>query len=656
MSADSERTTAIYGGGGHHIEPLRGPENFVPWTVRMEDILDDMDYWPIVKGELKKPENDKEDKWTKKDHKTLTQIHLCVSEAMIPYIMSTKTSKDAWDMLQAMFKVSGPIAAVLIRWKLFRYMMEEGSNVEEQICTLRGYQEQLVALDSAVSDKDFAFVLLTALPDSWDPFVSALDTSDLEMNKLIGRILAEDNRRKARATTETTLFAKKGKEMKKGKFRKGVTCYNCNKEGHLASECRGLKKNAGSSKPSKVHHTLDHNTDDSYEFNIFDKQTFFLFTSYHETPDGKISGAGSCRALRRETVSVIFKVDGRNISVTLQDAIHAPDLPSNLISMGRLTKAGFTFGGLGDNFFIKKGDRTIGRGRKFNNLYQLDVTPAVSTAYIAKTGHIWYKWHCILGHLNKAQLRDLKKHSVGMNVNESSDFDFACEPCIQAKQARRPFPKESETQYKDVGELTVFDTWGPARTESIHCNRYYVSFTDAKSRDSTIGFMRSRDAALDHFKKYKACVEKQTRKKLKAVRCDNAKEFVDGKFKAYLDEQGIILEMTAPYSPAQNGIAEHLNRTLVEYARAMLIAKNLPKFLWEDAVAYACFLKNQSPTRALGGKTPYEAFWGKVPNISDLHEFGSDVWVLRLETQQNKLEAKSEKFLFTGFSNGSRAY
>ena len=45
------------------------------------------------------------------------------------------------------------MAAVLVRRKLFRYMMDEGSNIEEQVWILRGYQEQLVALDSTVSDE-----------------------------------------------------------------------------------------------------------------------------------------------------------------------------------------------------------------------------------------------------------------------------------------------------------------------------------------------------------------------------------------------------------------------------------------------------------------------------------------------------------------------
>ena len=77
--------------------------------------------------------------------------------------------------------------------------------------------------------------------------------------------------------------------------------------------------------------------------------------------------------------------------------------------------------------------------------------------------------------------------------------------------------------------------------------------------------------------------------------------------KKWAAEKGITIKTTAPYLPSQNGIAECLNQTLLETARAMIIAKGLPKFLWDEAVAHANYLHIQSPTRALESQTPYEA-------------------------------------------------
>ena len=55
----------------------------------------------------------------------------------------------------------------------------------------------------------------------------------------------------------------------------------------------------------------------------------------------------------------------------------------------------------------------------------------------------------------------------------------------------------------------------------------------------------------------------------------------------------------------------------------MIFAKNLPKFLWPEAVAYVNYIKNQSPMKVLGtGIIPYETFFGKKPDVSWLEEFG----------------------------------
>ena len=50
-------------------------------------------------------------------------------------------------------------------------------------------------------------------------------------------------------------------------------------------------------------------------------------------------------------------------------------------------------------------------------------------------------------------------------------------------------------------------------------------------------------------------------------------------FKAFCAGKGIVMEFTSPYSPAQNGIAKQLNRTLLEHAHAMMFAKQVPKLL-----------------------------------------------------------------------------
>ena len=116
------------------------------------------------------------------------------------------------------------------------------------------------------------------------------------------------------------------------------------------------------------------------------------------------------------------------------------------------------------------------------------------------------------------------------------------------------------------------------------------------------------------------------------------------KLLAWCRSEGIQLQLTAPYSPSQNGVAEQMNRTLVELAWAMLADSKLPKFLWEPAVAHAAYLRNLSYTSAKPTVTPYQAWTGKRPNVSHLREFSAPVWVLlQGQAVQKKMLPKSQR-------------
>ena len=54
-----------------------------------------------------------------------------------------------------------------------------------------------------------------------------------------------------------------------------------------------------------------------------------------------------------------------------------------------------------------------------------------------------------------------------------------------------------------------------------------------------------------------------------------------------------------PKSPEQNGVAECMNRTLVETLCFMLVDAKLPHSFWAEALSTAVYLKNRCPTKAL---------------------------------------------------------
>ena len=100
--------------------------------------------------------------------------------------------------------------------------------------------------------------------------------------------------------------------------------------------------------------------------------------------------------------------------------------------------------------------------------------------------------------------------------------------------------------------------------------------------------------------------------------------------------------------PEQNGVAEHLNRTLVKKTHAMLLDSNLPKFLWGYAIQHANYLKNCTHTRSLPDKTPYEMIHDRKPNLQNAHVWGMDVYV-KIK-QDDKLLHRAKKAKWIGHS------
>lgn len=91
-------------------------------------------------------------------------------------------------------------------------------------------------------------------------------------------------------------------------------------------------------------------------------------------------------------------------------------------------------------------------------------------------------------------------------------------------------------------------------------------------------------------------------------------------------------------------------------ARSLLQAKEMPNDFWAEAVTTAVYLLNISPTKAVPNQTPFEAWTGIKPRVSHLKVFGCISYALVDSNKRSKLDSKSEKCIFVGYSTQSKAY
>jgi hypothetical protein len=126
------------------------------------------------------------------------------------------------------------------------------------------------------------------------------------------------------------------------------------------------------------------------------------------------------------------------------------------------------------------------------------------------------------------------------------------------------------------------------------------------------------------------------------------------KFSEHLRKAGTVRRLTVHDTPEYNGVAERFNRTAIEKVRALLHDSGLPLFLWGEALHHVVYLKNRTWTKSSPGGTPYEILTGKKPDLSDLHPWGTRVFVH--DTSGSKLEGRAKEGRWVGFDEESRGH
>ncbi len=210
--------------------------------------------------------------------------------------------------------------------------------------------------------------------------------------------------------------------------------------------------------------------------------------------------------------------------------------------------------------------------------------------------------------MSPKKIEEMASKSLVDGLEITSDpLQGRCEDCILARHARRPFDEPTDPNI-DPLELVAIDLWGPSRTASPSGKTYMMIFMDSGTSFKVGEFLADKadDTTMAAFDKYRHMAETQTGRKVKQVRADRA--FAGEKWVQYCIEHGILLELTAPHSSVQNGLAEHALYTTMEDMQALLSDSGLADHYWAEAASMLIFTRNLAPSSHHLGIVPAEAF------------------------------------------------
>ena len=684
----------------YEIEKFNG-KNFSLWKMKMKAILRKDNCLAAIGDRPEEITDD--DKWNDIDGNAIANLHLALADGVLSSVSEKRTAKEIWDTLNRLYEAKSLHNKIFLKRKLYTLRMMESTTVTDHINTLNTLFSQLTTMGHNIETCERAEILLQSLPDSYDQLIINL-TNNLEIlvfDDIAAAVLEEESRRRGKEDrygnsqqAEALMIRKRsmepgpsgsrGQYRSKSRSKKSVRCYLCNKKGHYKRDCWRLKKNAEDKgkapESSNTQGCLAYTSDDGEvlyieEVAVADDRGKFAdvwfmdsAATWHMTPrrdwfhqyEPLSKGTvfmGNDHALKIVGIGTV-KVKMYDGSIqTIQEVRHVAGLKKNLLSLGQLDSSGYKFVGGDGVLKILKGALVIMKAEKIGrNLYMLKgETQLEGEAVVASASSVEEStmlWHRRLGHISEQGMQILTDRKLLPGLKKVS-LPF-CEHCVISKQHRLKF-KSSIARSKAILELVHSDVW-QATEISLGGAKYFVSFIDDYSRRCWVFPIKKKSDVFSVFKTYKAGVELETEKKIKCMRTDNGGEYTSNEFNNFCQQEGIKRQLTVAYTPQQNGVAERMNRTLLERTRAMLRTAGLDNSFWAEAVKTACYVINRSPSTAIDLKTPMEMWTGKPADYSHLHVFGSPVYVKYNAQETTKLDSKSRKCMFLGYADGVKGY
>ncbi len=145
--------------------------------------------------------------------------------------------------------------------------------------------------------------------------------------------------------------------------------------------------------------------------------------------------------------------------------------------------------------------------------------------------------------------------------------------------------------------------------------------------------------------------------RLKTLRTDNGGECLSNDLKRYFEEHGIKHQLTIAYIPQQNGVAERMNRTILDLVRSMLLSSHLSKDFWAEALATAVYVRNRVSTHTLpSGETSYHRWMRKSPNLAHIRLFCRKCLYILPKVRTSNLDSRSKPGTIIGYSTQGKGY
>ncbi|XP_010507647.1 PREDICTED: uncharacterized protein LOC104784298 [Camelina sativa] len=288
-----------------------------------------------------------------------------------------------------------------------------------------------------------------------------------------------------------------------------------------------------------------------------------------------------------------------------------------------------------------------------NDLYEWPISASQAAAFYAsptpKT--TLSSWHARLGHPSASVLQTIVSR-FSLPLSSSASAPLSCSECLLNKTHKLSFASSFITSVRPLQYLFT-DVW-TSPVASVDNFKYYLILVDHFTRYTWFYPLRNKSVIQSVFKAFKPLVENHFWETTQTLYSDNGGEYIA--LRGYLASHGISHYTTPPHTLEHNGISERKHRHIVETGLALLSQASMPLRYWSYAFSTAVYLINRLPTPSLSDISPYHKLFAVPPNYNKLRVFGCACFPWLRPYTSHKLDARSKRCVFLGYSLTQSAY